>query len=199
MEELSYAFDFLRAVYLFNQSNCSHPALEEVYLLLSQIEWKPSIRGSVLCCFHLLYHLLPLVVTHCHLLSLVVICCHSLYHSLSLVVLLFVIRCHSLSFVFTLCSTSCHSLSPDLSLVGLFYKQSFLSVSSIKYLFVFFVIVIFIWLSKRIDNVFYITRFMANDICTKMIKWISVTKIIRIIRVFINSTALINSIILLMN
>ena len=42
---------FLRTVYLFHHSNCSHPCLEIMYLFLSQKEWQSSILWSVLYLF----------------------------------------------------------------------------------------------------------------------------------------------------
>ena len=59
--------------------------------------------------FHLLYHLLSLVVIHCH--------------SLSLVVPLVVTRCYSFSFVVIRCTSRCHSLSLDVPLVCLFIND----------------------------------------------------------------------------
>ena len=59
--------------------------------------------------FHLLYHLLSLVVIHCH--------------SLSLVVPLVVTRCYSFSFVVICCTTRYHSLSLDVPLVCLFIND----------------------------------------------------------------------------
>ena len=83
LEELSYAFDFLRTVYLFNHSNCSHPSLEVVYLLLCFMAAIHSLKctvpfsfvvpPAVICC-----HSLSFVVTRCHLFSLVAIRCNSL-------------------------------------------------------------------------------------------------------------------------
>ena len=73
-----------------------------------------SLSLVVICChslYHLLYHSLPFLVTHCHSLSFVVTGCttrchslyRSLYHSLSFVVT----RCHSLSLVVPLAVTRC--------------------------------------------------------------------------------------------
>ena len=81
----------LRAFYLFNQSNYSHPSLEVVYLFLSQKEWHHpffEVYCAVFICFTICCHSLSLIAICCHSLPfvvpLVVICCHSLYHSLSL-------------------------------------------------------------------------------------------------------------------
>ena len=90
LEDLSYAFDFLRAVYLFNHSNCSHPSLEVVYLFLCFIAAIHNLKCTVsfsFCC-----------ITCCHSFSFVAICCHFF----SLVA----IRCHSLSFAVS----RCHSM-----------------------------------------------------------------------------------------
>ena len=132
LEDLTHSI-FLRTAYLFNHSNCSHPSLEVVYLLLCFMAVIHSLKCTVLlsfveplavvCC-----HSLSFVVTRCHSLSLVVIlchslyqslslvlplviaCCHSLYHSLSFLVPHVVIRCHSLPFVVNRCTTCCHSM-----------------------------------------------------------------------------------------
>ena len=42
---------FLRPVYLFHYSNCSHPSLEVVYLFLSPKEWESPIFWRVLYLF----------------------------------------------------------------------------------------------------------------------------------------------------
>ena len=94
----------LKAIYLFNHGNCSHPPLDAVYMFLPQKEWQCT---SVMCRFHSFYHLLSLAVTHCDLLPFVVIRCHSLYHSLSLVVIRCTTRCHSLSQTVQLAVTPC--------------------------------------------------------------------------------------------
>ena len=104
----------LKAVYLFNHCNCSHPPLDAIYLFLSQKEWQCT---SVMCRFHSFYYLLSLAVTHCDLLPFVVIRCQSLYHSLSFVVPLAVIRCHRLY----------HSLSLHVPLVFLFINDQEIS------------------------------------------------------------------------
>ena len=97
LEDLSYAFDFLRAVYLFNHSNCSHPSLEVEYLFLCFMAVIHSLNctgpfsfvvpPAVIYC-----HSLSFVVTRCHLFSLVAIHCNSLW----LVVTLVVTRWHSM-------------------------------------------------------------------------------------------------------
>ena len=73
--------------------------------------------------FHLLFHSLSFIVTHCHLLSVVVIRCHSF----SFIVILCTTRCHSLSFVVLLVAIRCHSfyhlLSLDELLVCLFIND----------------------------------------------------------------------------
>ena len=87
----------LGAVYLFNHSNCSHQ------------KWQSSILQCLSYRFHLLYHLLSLIVICCHSLSFVVTRCHSL----SLADICCTTHCHfchSLLFVVTRCTTRCHSL-----------------------------------------------------------------------------------------
>ena len=99
-------------VYIFNQSNISHPSLEVVYLFLPWKELQQSsILWSILCRFYSLYHFLSLAVTHCHLLSPVVICCYSLSLVVPLVVIPCTIRCLSLSLVVIRCHSLYHSLS----------------------------------------------------------------------------------------
>ena len=50
--DFSYAHAiFLRAVYLFHHSNCSHTSLEVVYLFLSQKAWQAFILWSVMYLF----------------------------------------------------------------------------------------------------------------------------------------------------
>ena len=50
--DFSYAHAiFLRAVYLFHHSNCSHTSLEVVYLFLSQKAWQAFILWSVVYLF----------------------------------------------------------------------------------------------------------------------------------------------------
>ena len=46
LEDLIYAFDFLRAVYLFHHSSCHHPTFEVVYLFLSQA-LVHSLNGTI--------------------------------------------------------------------------------------------------------------------------------------------------------
>ena len=67
--------------------------------------------------FSFVIPLLPLALTHYHLLSLVVTRCIARCHSLSFVVPLVVTRCHSLSLVLPLFFTGCHSLSLVVPLV----------------------------------------------------------------------------------
>ena len=106
----------LRAVCLFNDSNCSHQSFEIV-------TEKMAIIYSSMCIvpFSLV---LPfaVTVTYCHLLSLTVIRCHSLTFVVPLIVI-FVTRCYSLSLVVPLVVTRCiTSLS--------FYKRL---IQSIKF------------------------------------------------------------------
>ena len=109
LEDPCYAFDFSRAVYLFNHSNCSHPSLEVVYLFLFYGSHPFFEMWCVvfICC-----------TTCCHLLSLIVICCVSLtfvftrYHSLSLVVT-----------IVTGCTTRCHSLVLNVPFVCLYIND----------------------------------------------------------------------------
>ena len=99
--DLSYAFDFLWAVYLFNRCNCSHPSLEVVYLFLCFMATIHSLKCTV--SFSFVVPPAVFAVTHCHmLLSLVVI----YFHPLPFVVTC----CHSLSLVVPLVVTLCHSM-----------------------------------------------------------------------------------------
>ena len=70
--------------------------------------------------FHLLYHSLSFVITHCinrcHSLSFVVTRCYLLYHSLSLFVILCITHWNPLSFVIPLVVTRCTTCLS-------FYKQ----------------------------------------------------------------------------
>ena len=104
LEDLSCAFDFLRAVYLFNHSNCSHPSLEVVHLFLCFMAAIHSLKCTVSFSF-----VVPPAVIFCHSLSFVV----TRRHFFSLVA----ISCHSLPFVVTRCTTRCNSLYHSLSLV----------------------------------------------------------------------------------
>ena len=106
-EDLSYAFDFLRAVYLFSHSISSQPSLEVVHLFFFLF---------FVCFFYGRHHSFEVhsvvfihYTTCCHSFSFVVTRCHffSLIAS----------RCHSLSIVVTRCTTRCHSLSLDVPLV----------------------------------------------------------------------------------
>ena len=91
---------FLRTAYLFNHSNCSHPSLEVVYLLLCfkavisslkcTVSFSFVVPLNIVCC-----HSLSFVVTRCHSLPLFVTCCTPHCHSLEFVVSLVVIQCHS--------------------------------------------------------------------------------------------------------
>ena len=107
----------LRAVYLFNHSNCSHQSLEVVTERMAIIHYLMCIVPFSL--------VLPLAVTRCHLLSFVVtrdIRCttHCPF-------------CHSLLFVVTLCTTCCHSMLLVVTrcITSLsFYKRS---IQSIKF------------------------------------------------------------------
>ena len=81
LEDLSYVFDFLRAVYLFNHSNCSHPSLEVLDLFLCFMAAIHSLKCTVSFSF-----VVPLAVTHSHLLSRVVISFHALPFAVPLVV-----------------------------------------------------------------------------------------------------------------
>ena len=96
LEDLSCAFDFFRAFYLFNYSNCSHPSLEVVYQVL---------------CFMAVIHI-------CHLLSFVVTCCTTLYHSLCHSLSFAVTSCHSLSLIVPLTVIRCDLLYHSLPFVG---------------------------------------------------------------------------------
>ena len=101
----------LRAVYLFNHSNCCHQSLEAVTGKMTTINSSMYIVpfSFVLPLAVTRCHLLSFVVSRRHSLSLAVTHCQSLYPSL-LFLLLVVIRCHSLS----------HSLS------SMYYSSVFL-------------------------------------------------------------------------
>ena len=103
----------LRASYLFNHSNCSHPSLEVSFFVF-------VIRKGGNHPFFEVHCAAFICCTTCfHSLSLVVTCCHSLYHSLSLVV----IRCYSLYHSLSLVVIRCHALSLDVQLVCLFIND----------------------------------------------------------------------------
>ena len=106
LEDFSYAFHFLMAVYLFNHSKCSHPSLEVVYLFL---------------CFMAAIHSSKCTVLFSFVVPPAVICCHLFTHRH--LFLLVAIRCHSLSFVVARCTTRCHSLTLDIRLVCCFIND----------------------------------------------------------------------------
>ena len=100
LEDLSYAFGFLRAVYLFNHhSKCSH--LSPWISVSVFVFYSDHPFFEVYCIAFILLH---------YLLSLILICCHSLSFLFT--------RCHSLSLVVI----RCQSLSLDV--LCLFYKWS---------------------------------------------------------------------------
>ena len=68
---------------------------------------------------------------------------------------------------------------------------NFSSAPSIKYSFVFFVIMIFIWFSNRINSLFYITRHMIICIDSKRIKPLSIKEIVKSTSGFIKPTVFI--------
>ena len=105
----------LKAVHLFNHSNCSHPTLESVFAI-ERMPMIHSLKCTVPFSFVVPFavtrcHSFPFAATRCQSLSLVaplvLTRCTTRRHSLSFVVPLVVIRFHSLSFVVT----RCHSLS----------------------------------------------------------------------------------------